>query len=198
MSTKKIATNYFGYRIIKKESTDGRETYSGSGSGSGNDSGNDSGSDTESVSSGYSSEGGGRYRFTSIVESKYKIPKEGSKQHNMTKEQIKEKLQGYKSLKTIQDKRYLLTLKPFKVWIRYFNTVTKEFRVGGLLKLVDPELRYIMLVNTNKNLTWSVQLKDNIIFVPKDIEAKQKAKEKENVTKEKLYRLYKEGKLTKN
>jgi hypothetical protein len=180
MSSRKFASSSTGYRIIKKESSD-EETYS----------------DTESCSSGYSSEGGGKYRFTSLVESGYKKPKEGSKQDNMTKEQIKEKLQGYKSLKTMQDKRYLLNLKPFKVWIRYFNTVTKEFRVGGLLKLVDPELRFIMLVNTNKNLTWSVQLKDNIIFVPKNIEAKEQEKEKEKLTKEKLYKLYKEGKLAK-
>lgn len=181
MSSKKFTSSSVGYRIIKKESSD-EDTYT---------------SDTESVSSGYSSEGGGKYRFTSIVESGYKKPREGSKQDNMTKEQIKEKLKGYKALKTMQDKRYLLQLKPFKVWIRYFNTQTKEFRVGGLLKLVDPEMRYIMLVNTNKNLTWSVQLKDNIIFVPSNIEEKEQEREKEKMTKEKLYKLYKEGKLSK-
>lgn len=181
MSSKKVATSSIGYKIIKKEYSE------------------DDSSTQESYDSSdeYSSEGGGKYRFTSIVESGYKKPKEGSKQDNMSKEQIREKLQGYRALKTIQDKRYLLTLKPFKVWIRYFNTKTNEFRVGGLLKLVDPEMRYIMLVNTNKNLTWSVQLKDNIIFVPKDIEEKEKEKEKEKVTKEKLYKLYKEGKLSK-
>jgi hypothetical protein len=178
MSTRKPLTKSIGYRIIKKE-----DSYYNS--------------DTESISSEYSSDGGSKYRFTSIVESGYKKPKEGSRQDNMTKEQIKEKLKGYKALKTIQEKRYLLTIKPFKVWIRYFNTQTKEFRVGGLLKLVDPELRYIMLVNTNKNLTWSVQLKDNIIFVPSNIEEKEKEKEKEKITKDKLYKLYKDGKLTK-
>jgi hypothetical protein len=179
MSSKKITNNSIGYRIIKKE-----DSY-------------DESSETESISSGYSSEGGGKYRFTSIVESEYKKPKTGSKQDNMTKEQIKEKLKGYRALKTSQDKRYLLNLKPFKVWIRYFNTVTKEFRVGGLLKSVDPELRYIMLVNTNKNLTWSVQLKDNIIFIPNNVEEKEQEREKEKITKEKLYKLYKEGKLAK-
>jgi hypothetical protein len=180
MSSKKFASSSLGYRIVKQDSSD-EATYS----------------DTESISSSYSSEGGGKYKYTSIAESSYKKPKEGSKQDNMTKEQIKQKLQGYKALKTAQEKKYLLNLKPFKVWIRYFNTVTKEFRVGGLLKLVDPELRYIMLVNTSKNLTWSVQLKDNIIFVPNDIEQKQKEKEKEKVKKEKLFKLYKEGKLIK-
>jgi hypothetical protein len=183
MSSKKFVTSSIGYRIVKKEES----SYDDSNTQS----------DSESISSGYSSEGGGKYRFTSLVESGYKKPREGSKQDNMTKEQIKEKLKGYKALKTMQDKRYLLNLKPFKVWIRYFNTQTKEFRVGGLLKLVDPELRFIMLVNTNKNLTWSVQLKDNIIFVPANVEEKEQQKEKEKVTKEKLYKLYKEGKLAK-
>lgn len=180
MSSKKITTSSVGYRIVKKEYSD-----------------ESSSRDDYSDSDEYSSEGGGKYRFTSIVESGYKKPKEGSKQDNMTKEQIREKLQGYRALKTMQEKRYLLNLKPFKVWIRYFNTQTKEFRVGGLLKLVDPEMRYIMLVNTNKNLTWSVQLKDNIIFVPKNIEEKEQEREKEKLTKEKLYKLYKEGKLSK-
>lgn len=186
MSSKKISKKSLGYRIIKKDSSD-ELTYS----------------DDDTVSSTYSSEGGGgKYKYTSITESAYKKPKTGSKQDNMTKEQIRQKLQGYKALRTPKDKKYLLKLKPFRVWIRYFNTVTKEFRVGGLLKLVDPELRYIMLVNTNQNLTWSVQLKDNIIFVPDNIEEKEqekiqkeKDKEKEKIQKEKLFKLYKQGKL---
>jgi hypothetical protein len=181
MSSKKVTASSIGYRIVKKESSDEDSSVH----------------DYNSESETYSSEGGGKYRFTSIVESGYKKPKEGSKQDNMTKEQIREKLQGYRALKTMQDKKYLLNLKPFKVWIRYFNTKTKEFRVGGLLKLVDPEMRYIMLVNTNKNITWSVQLKDNIIFIPTNIEEKEQEREKEKLTKEKLYKLYKEGKLTK-
>ena len=63
--------------------------------------------------------------------------------------------------------------------------------------MVDPELRFIMLVNTSKNLTWSVQLKDCIVFIPKDIEEKEKTKQKEQMTKEKLYKLYQQGKLGK-
>jgi hypothetical protein len=170
------------YRIIKKESSEPTtNNYS----------------DSDSDSEGYSSEGGGKYKYTSLGDTNYKKPREGSRQDNLTKDQIREKLQGYKALKTSKDKEYLLNLKPFKVWVRYFNTVTKEFRVGGLLKVVDTQLRYIMLVNTSKNLTWSVQLKDCIIFVPKDIEQKEQAKEKEQSTKEKLYKLYQQGKLGK-
>jgi hypothetical protein len=177
MSKKYQSTS--GYRIIKQESSEPT---------------NYSTSDSED---GYSSEGGGKYRYTSLAEANYKKPKDGSRQDNLTKTQIKEKLQGYRALKTSKDKEYLLTLKPFKVWVRYFNTVTKEFRVGGLLKMVDTQLRYIMLVNTSKNLTWSVQLKDCIIFIPKDIEEKEQAKQKEQLAKEKLYKLYQQGKLAK-
>lgn len=194
MSSKKFASSSVGYRIIKKESSD-ESSEPNYRHDNRYDNRHDNYSDSDSE--GYTSEGGGQYKYTSIVNSGYKKPREGSKQDHMTKDQIREKLQGYRALKTSQDKRYLLNLKPFKVWIRYFNTQTKEFRVGGLLKMVDPELRYIMLVNTNKNLTWSVQLKDNIIFVPKDVEAKEKEREKEKMTKEKLYKLYKEGKLAK-
>lgn len=181
MPYKQPLTTSIGYKIIKK------------GSNSNSDSSSDS------ISSDYSSNS-----IVSVPQSTYKIPKGGTKQDNMTKEEILEKLKGYKPLKNMQDKQYLLTLTPFKVWIRYFNTDTKEFRLGGLLKLVDPELRYIMLVNTTKNLTWSVQLKNNIIFVPRNIEnKKQKLQEikelqdKEQLTKEKLYKLYKQGKLIK-
>jgi hypothetical protein len=187
------STKSIGYRIIKKDESSDTQ---------------DSSSSSEGYSSdGYSSEGGSKYKYTSIIESNYKKPKYGSKQDNFTKEQIKQKLKGYKALRTDKEKQILLTLKPFKVWIRYFNTITKEFRVGGLLKTIDPELRYIMLVNTSNNLTWSVQLKDCIIFIPKltqDPERKQREeqeqkeqKDKETKTKEKLYKLYKEGKLGK-
>ena len=136
------------------------------------------------------------YKYTSLTNTDYKGK---SKQANFTKEEIKEKLKGYKALKTSQDKKVLLELQPFKVWIRYFNTETKEFRIGGLLKLVDQELRYIMLVNTNKNITWSVQLKDNIIFIPDPEKQKEKLREKlkEDCEKDKLYKLYKAGKLKK-
>jgi hypothetical protein len=140
-----------------------------------------------------------QYDFIPIADSNYKKPKKGSFQDNLTKDEIKEKLIGYRSLKTADDKRYLLKLQPFKEWIKYYNTITKQFRIGGLLIKVDPELKYITLANTNKNLTWSVQLKDNIIFV-KDPELKKEASEKkvkEKLIKEKLYQLFKDGRLKK-
>ena len=147
-----------------------------------------------------------KYRFESIVNTNYKKPKGGTVQDNLSTPEIKAKLVGYKSLKTKESKKYLLTLTPFKVWLKYYNPKTKQFRTGGLLFKVDPELKYIMLVNTSSNLTWSVQLDDHIIFVPdpnktekKEQETKERDQErKEQEIKDKLYKLYKSGKLSKN
>lgn len=206
-----------GYKIIKKEESDSE--INGYTSQSSEISESEI-SENESESSG----GGSAYKYLSITETKYKGK---SKQAEYTKDEIKEKLRGYRPLKNSDDKKYLLTLTPFKTWIKYFNTNTKEFRVGGLLKLVDPQLRFIMLVNTNSNITWSVQLKDNIIFVPSNPNKTQFAKnkkvyktsqsnfnrnqpivtklntereqdKKEEDIKDKLYKLYKAGKLSKN
>ena len=56
-----------------------------------------------------------------------------------------------------------------------------------------------MLVNTAKGITWSVQLDDNIIFIPDPEKQKEKLKEKlkEECEKDKLYKMYKAGKLKK-
>jgi hypothetical protein len=150
-------------------------------------------------------------KYDSMVNSKYKNPKDGSKQSKLTKNEIKEKLVGYKTLHE-KDYAYLLTLPVFKTWIKYYNRVTKQFRVGGLLMKVDPELRFITLVNTGIKKSWSVQLKtnENIIFVPElvkvntsesetETETENDAnKRKDYIIKEKLYKMYLEGKLQKN
>lgn len=188
-----------GYRIVKKEESDSessRPEYKGNkyqGKGQNHT------ENTETTQSNYTSEETGtdkKHKYTSLIDTNYKGE---SKQLGFTKEQIKEKLKGYKALKNKKDKEILLELQPFKVWIRYFNTDTKKFRVGGLLKLVDENLRYIMLVNTTKGITWSVQLDDNIIFIPDPENQKEKLKEKlkEEYEKDKLYKLYKAGKLKK-
>ena len=154
-----------------------------------------------------SSSNSSKVKYDSMVNSKYKNPKEGSKQSKLTKAEIKEKLIGYKTLHE-KDYNYLLTLPVFKTWIKYYNRVTKQFRVGGLLMKVDPELRFITLVNTGIKKSWSVQLKtnENIIFVPElvkvkvensEVESEDKNK-KDYIIKEKLYRMYLEGKLQKN
>jgi hypothetical protein len=97
----------------------------------------------------------------------------------------------------MQDKKVLERLPLFKTWVRYYNTQTKQYRVGGLLmKVVYPD--YIMLINTAQNLTWSVQLKDNIIYIPhpKVAEEKRQEKKRDNIIKDKLLEMYKQGKLT--
>jgi hypothetical protein len=138
-----------------------------------------------------------RVVYNSIMNTGYKKPKSGSKQDNFTKEEILKKLENYIPLKSIQDKKILERLPLFKTWIRYYNTKTKQFRIGGLLmKVVYPD--YIMLINTAQNLTWSVQLKDNIIYMPdpRRFGEIQQKKQKENLIKDKLLDMYKRGQLT--
>ena len=72
-----------------------------------------------------------------------------------------------------------------------------------MLKSGYPE--YIMLINPNQNVSWSVQLKDNIIYIQdprkQEMTRKQKEeerrekKEKERLVKEKLYEMYQNGRL---
>jgi hypothetical protein len=137
-------------------------------------------------------------QFQSIVNVSYKKPPGGSKQDNMTTDDIRDKLKGFVALKSMNDKKILSTLPLFKTWVRYINNETKQFRSGGLLmKVVYPD--YIMLVNTRKNLTWSVQLRDNIIFIrdPEQENERIQEKNKERLVKEKLYDMYLNGQLQK-
>ena len=139
---------------------------------------------------------GGMQAFKSITKSEYAKPVRGSKQDNLSRDEVKEKLKGYIPLRTMEDKKMLTKMTPFKTWVRYINNSTKQFRTGGLLMKVEYP-KYIMLANTNNNLTWSVQLKDNLIYVkdPKESELKQREREKEQEIKDKLYDLYKRGQL---
>ena len=133
------------------------------------------------------------YRFTSIVNSNYRKPKGGTYQDNMNTEDIRKRIAGCYVLKTMQEKRVLETLPVFKTWIRYINRDTKQFRTGGLLMKVSyPD--YIMLVNPSKNLTWSVQLKDNILFY-REPEVVDEETIREQAIKDKLYEMYKRGEL---
>lgn len=135
-------------------------------------------------------------RFFTLDETGYVIPPEGSKQDNFTSEEILTRLEGFIPLKTIKQKEVLTTLPMFKTWVKYINTDTGKFRTGGLLmKVVYPD--YIMLMNSYYNLTWSVQLKNTIIFIRNPIEEKrlQLEREREEAIKEELYQLYKKGEL---
>ena len=142
--------------------------------------------------------------FKSIVNTNYKKPSSGSRQDNFTREDILNKIENCIPLKTMKEKEILTRLPLFKTWVKYYNTDKKQFRTGGLLMKVEYP-KYIMLVNTTNNITWSVQLNDNIIYIPhpKSIREKEQQreeqrqnKEKESLIKNKLFDMYKQGRLT--
>lgn len=150
-----------------------------------------------------STQTGGK-KYITVSRPQYKKPQQGSIQDNFTKEEILRRLQNCIPLKTIQEKSILNDLPIFKTWIRYYNVEKRLFRVGGLLlKSGYPE--YIMLINPKQNVTWSVQLKNNIIYIQdprkQEMTRRQKEeerrakKEKERMVKEKLYEMYQNGKL---
>lgn len=118
----------------------------------------------------------------------YKKPESGSKQDNFTKEDIKKQLEGFQRIKPEE-----LNSLPLNTKIKYFNHKDKKFRCGGFLAKVSlPD--YIILKNHYKKLTWSVQIKDNFFFIPEDTQLTGNLKE--NAEKDRLYELYKTGKLT--
>lgn len=116
--------------------------------------------------------------FTNIADTGYRRPRQGTVQSNMTIDDVKAQLVGYIPLQTMEEKQVLCSLQPFKTWIKYINTNNRRFRTGGLLMKVSyPD--YIMLVNPGKKLTWSVQLKDNLVFIPQPKEQVHVVKEQE-------------------
>ena len=99
------------------------------------------------------------------------------------KEDIKKKLEDW--ILVPEDYTYRLDCG---LWIKYINK-TGKFRNGGvLIKNGSPE--YLVLKNPIKNISWSVNLKENYIF----IEDEEK-KEKEKKMKELLYNLWKNGEI---
>lgn len=70
--------------------------------------------------------------------------------------------------------------------IKYI-TNTGKFRFGGVLIKNEYPLYYV-LKNTKKNLTWSVNLSTNYIYVQNKKESLKKKREKDA-----LYKLYQEG-----
>lgn len=132
------------------------------------------------------------YPFKNISLSKYKKPASGTVQDSFTREEVLKKIQNCIPLKTIEEKKILTKMPYFRTWVRYYNTNTKQFRVGGILmKVVYPD--YMVLVNLNSKISWSVQLKDVIVYIT---DPKHNEKYKEKVVKDKLYLLYKQGKLS--
>jgi hypothetical protein len=113
-----------------------------------------------------------------------------SSQDNLTEDEIKNKLKNYKRIRNIPE------LKDVKAstWVKYFNINISKFRVGGVLTNNGyPD--FFILKNPYNKKSWSVQLKDNVFFIPDTSKI-----DKEKAEKEELHRLYKAGmlKFTKN
>jgi hypothetical protein len=113
------------------------------------------------------------------------IPRVPSKQSAFTEEQIKEKLKGYRRIREVEE---LKVVRP-STWVKYFNTNIKEFRVGGVLTN-NGYPNFFILKNPYSKKSWSVQLKDNVFFVPDTVKL-----QREKMERDELHRLYKEGKL---
>jgi hypothetical protein len=129
---------------------------------------------------------GGTKGTRRIQDSKsYKKPEGGTLQSNFTSDKIKEKLNNYKRM----NKKDLEQVK-MGTWIKYVNRSKKEFRVGGVITKLDIKSGYMILRNPYSNISWSVQIKENVFFVP-DTGKMDEIKE----AKDELFRLYEEGKL---
>lgn len=75
-------------------------------------------------------------------------------------------------------------------YIRYFNDNVLKY--GGFVKFINMEKNYVVLINYNKNFSWSVQLNDPKIKMYIRTKASVDAKKKEMI---KIYKQFKEGKL---
>ena len=95
--------------------------------------------------------------------------------------EIKERLQGFVQIHEDNYKDI-----DIGIWIRYISDEGK-YRSGGIL-VHNKAPDYFVLKNPNNEITWSVNLTKNIIFM-KDIGAKRE----EMIEKNNLYRLYLEG-----
>jgi hypothetical protein len=135
-----------------------------------------------------------RGRFKSVTTlptyENYKANEAQQNQKNkLSKNEILDKLRDCTSLNTIEEMEILKTLPIMKTWIRYINRNTKMFRAGGmLLKIQYPD--YMVLANPFTKVMWSVKLSENILFIKDKEEAR-----KTNKIKDKLYKLYLEGRL---
>ena len=106
-------------------------------------------------------------------------------QKQLSAADINKKLEGYKACSTAAQ------FKAIKSGDRVRYMIRGEFRGGGAVKMNKyPE--YIVLLNVVNKASWCMQLKDPTLQCwVKSAEAVQK--EREN--KEKIFKLYNEGKL---
>ena len=120
-----------------------------------------------------------------ISEVKYDGPKK-TIQSKFTEDAIKEKLKGYTQVPASK----LKDIKPGDD-VRYMTN--SAFKSGGRIKANKfPE--YLVCMNVFKNISWCVQFRDPTLKVwVRTTEARQKEKDK----KDKILKMYDEGKLVK-
>jgi len=73
------------------------------------------------------------------------------------------------------------------IWIRYISDPSGKYRAGGIL-VHNKAPEYFILKNPKNDITWSVNLTKNVIFM-KDIGVKRE----KMIEKNNLYRLYEAG-----
>ena len=110
--------------------------------------------------------------------SSYKGPRPVSTyQSKLTEAEIEEKLKLYQKIEKLEE----LAKIPLGTHIRYYSIIKdnnkkiKKFRLGGFLENKDNYDKYIIL--TNKNLSWSVDTQNSILyrkFKDEEIEKTQK------------------------
>lgn len=108
-------------------------------------------------------EAGGRPMFTWDIDSDIDYKRIGER--HLSEDEIKEKLEGYIPLHTMEDKKILASLPYYETRVRYINNYPKKFESGYLIDVKYPH--YIMLSNTKMTYQWSVELNDKTIFIRK-------------------------------
>lgn len=117
------------------------------------------------------------------------MPTVKSIQAGFDEEKIKQALVGYKP---ISNSKITSIVTPGDM-VRYYSN--GQFRMGGVVKQVNLEKGYLVLMNmNNRNLTWCVQLAKPDIKLKLYIKSKDEIKKKQ-IDKNKIYELYTKGKL---
>lgn len=117
----------------------------------------------------------------------YQRPAQGTKQEQLTKTEIKEKLKGCIEVSS----KELIDVRP-GTWIRYIDKKSGKFRTGGILSMVVCPT-HIILKNPYNMLSWSAQMKTNTFYVPDPKKAIKKQREEEKMKE--IYDAYKRGDL---
>ena len=100
---------------------------------------------------------------------------------------IKEKLQGCQQMSHQETENI-----PVGAWIKYLSYEGK-YRSGGVV-VANGFPEYLMCKNPSLNRSWSVNLRNNVIFLSKKTDLDKASKEVQR-EKDALYKLYQKGLL---